>query len=489
MVNTTVDRLPYGSLQAPEATGRVHKAPLPEGVRRRDLMRDIALIAWPNFMEILLTQLTSMVDQMMVGRLPGQEGIMALASVGLAAQPKLLLMTAIMAMNVGTTAMVARSRGQQNRVRSNQTFRQSLLLNIAIGVVLMIVGLLGSRWLIGVVGGRKMAEQTFLDGVTYLNIQLYGWIPLCIGITVTSALRGIGDTKTPLIYNTIANVVNVFLNYVMIYGNFGCPALGVRGAAWATIIGQTVAALIACGVILGKRHYLYVSFQEKFQYDAAMMKNVITIGFPAMMEQLIIRIGVIVFVSVVAGLGDTLFAAHQILMSIQILTFMIGQAFGNSTTALIGQSLGKCRFDIAQYYITEARYLGWAVALVLAACVITFNRQIIGLYNTNPDVIAAGAPILILLAFTQPFQEDQYVLAGGLRGSGDTRFPAIVVFVTTMVVRAGLSLLFVNVFHWGLWGAWIAIATDQLMRTGLMLVRYLSGKWKAISRKLTAADV
>lgn len=225
-VRTALDDLPYGKLDSKRAYGRVRKARTPKGVSRGRLYRDVTMIAWPSFVELLLTQLTSMADQIMVGRIPGNAGVQSLSAVGLASMPKFLMMTTIMAMNVGTTAVVARARGQQNRNEANRAFQQAMMLNLLLSAVLMVVGLISSPWMIAFMGGSGIAQETLELSTRYLNIQFYGFIPLCLTSTVTAALRGVGDTRTPMVYNTVANVVNLFFNYVMIYGKFGCPALG-----------------------------------------------------------------------------------------------------------------------------------------------------------------------------------------------------------------------------------------------------------------------
>ena len=484
-VRTVLDGLPYGERLEPP--GKVKRYPLPKGVTAKALTRDVVMIAWPSFVELVLTQLTSMADQVMVGRLPGEEGIMALSAVGLASQPKFLLMTLITAMNVGATAVIARFRGQSNREKANQTFAHALILNFIMSLFFMLAGLVSAEWLISFMSAEGIQAQTLKYGVDYLKIQMYGFVPLCMGITITAALRGIGDTKTPMIYNTVANVVNLGFNYLMIYGKFGFPKLGVAGASWATIIGQTVAFFIAVAVVSGKKHYIYINFKEKFCFDRALMSRVINIGIPSMVEQLFIRAGIIIYVRLVAGLGDTLYATHQIVMNIQALTFMMGQAFGNASTTLLGQCLGKRRYDMATIYMREIRKLGIAVSLVMVLLLVLLNEEIIGLYNSNAEVISIGSAILILLAATQPFQADQFVVSGGLRGCGDTKYTAAVILVTTLGVRTLLCMLMVNVFDFGLWGAWIALVADQLLRTFLMAIRYHSGKWMALGAKFEGA--
>ena len=289
-VMTALDDLPYGRAGDPGETGRVEKAVTPEGISRKRIYRDVLLIALPSLVELVLTQLTSIADQMMVGNLPGNEGIVALTAVGLASQPKFLLMTMIQAMNVGATAVIARFRGIQKQDKCNDVFKHAMILNLIMSVLFMGLGLCSSEWLIRFMGGTGISEEAIKLGKQYLDIQLYGFIPLCMTITVTAALRGIGDTKTPMIYNTIANVVNLGFNYIMIYGHFGVPKMGVAGASWATNIGQTLAFFIAMWVSFSKKKYVYIDFKEKFKLNRGLMGDIINIGVPSMVEQLLMRL-------------------------------------------------------------------------------------------------------------------------------------------------------------------------------------------------------
>ncbi len=485
-IKTVLDTLDYGELDSPYATGKTVRIKKPENVTEKELYKDIVLIALPCLVEFVLTQLTSMADQVMVGHLPGQEGINALAAVGLATQPKFLLMTMIQALNVGATALIARFRGQQNREKANLVLKHAIIFNFIISIIFMSIGLFFCEDLIRFMGGSGISEETLRLGIKYLNIQLYGFIPLTLGITATAALRGIGDTRTPMVYNTVANIVNLFFNYIMIYGHFGVSKMGVTGASWATVIGQCVAFVIAMSVIVSKKHYVYVNFKEPFVFDREIMSGVIGIGIPSMVEQVFMRTGLIIYTKQVTGLGDTIYATHQVCMNIQAMTFLVGQAFASAATTLMGQSIGKRRYDMASIYMRRARNLGIGAACVLILIMISFNEQIIGIFKDSEEIIRLGAPILILLAASQPFQTDQFIVSGGLRGAGDTRFAAIVTASTVLGVRSVLCMILINVFNFGLWGAWIALVADQCLRTAIMSMRYRSGRWKAISKKHTA---
>ena len=477
VVKTTLDTLEFGEIDA-EKEGKYKKYPLPEGVHKEMMRADVLTIAMPSLVELVLTSLTSMVDQIMVGRLPGQLGVQALSAVGLCMNPKMILMTALMAINTGTTAVIARFRGMGNQEKANQTFRQSLLFNFMLSFVMMTLGVIFSRQLIGLIAGNGISRETVDYAVVYFKIQMYGFIPLMLTNAVTSTLRAIGDSKMPLFYNTVANVVNVFFNYCLIYGKFGMPFMGVAGASLATVIGQLVAFVIAFTIMLKKGRYVYLDFKEKFEFSKTIMSNVIGIGLPAMLEQICLRIGIIIYSRIVASLGDVAYATHQICMNIQSMTFMTGMAFANSATTLMGQSLGKRRLDMADNYTRMTRSMSFALSCVIGVGLALFGGKIVEIYNSTPEIIEIGGRLLLTVAFVQPFQSSQFVTAGALRGAGDTKFTATVIFVSTLIVRSAIGYLFVIVFNWGLIGAWFAIVVDQLLKTSMIFYRYQQGKWR-----------
>lgn len=199
-----------------------------------------------------------------------------------------------------------------------------------------------------------------------------------------------------------------------------------------------------------------------------------------MVEQLVMRAGVIIFSRTVASLGTVAFATHQISMNIMAMSFMSGQAFAVSATSLMGQSLGKKRPDMAQAYSRRTRRLGMIIAMGLGLIFFFFGESIMTLYSDEASVIAQGAQILKLVALIQPFESSQFIIAGALRGAGDTRATAIITFITILLLRPGLAIFSIQVLEWGLIGAWIAIAADQLVRSLLVLLRFNSGKWKII---------
>lgn len=481
-LRTTLDRLPYGE-DIISSDLKVNNK-LPDGVKSKELYQDIIRIAWPSFIELLLTQLASMVDLMMVGSMGGKAnpeiGTQALAAVGLTTQPKFLLMTAFIAMNTGVTALIARNKGNNDNKQANLVVRQGLLFTFCATILLSILGFLFARPMVIFMGSTE--EIVTKWATQYLQIQMTGFLSFALTSTITASLRAVGDSKTCMVYNLIANVVNVIFNWLLIYGNLGFPKLGVAGASLATVIGQIVAFIIAFAVILKGNSFLKLEFKLGFKPNKIILGNMLNIGFPAMIEQLLMRAGMIIFAKTVASLGTTAYATHQVCMNIQALSFMTGQAFAVSATTLMGQSLGKRRTDIAQAYCSRTRKVGLVFSLFLALTFILLGKQIVGLYNSDAEIIEIGGRIMLFVAFLQPFQSSQFIIAGGLRGAGDTRATAIVTFITVLLVRPIVAITLVH-FGLGLYGAWLALATDQIIRSGLVLYRYNSGKWKLIKLK------
>lgn len=483
-LRTVLDRLPEGDPQLSAGDLKVSKH-LPEGVASRELYSDIIRIAWPSFVELILTQLASMVDLMMVGSIGGEAnptlGAQALTAVGLTTQPKFLLMTAFMAMNTGVTALVARYKGIGDREKANLVVRQGLMFTFFTTLVLSVLGIMFARPMVIFMGSAE--EHVTVWATQYLQIQMAGFMTMALTSTITAALRGVGDSRSSMIYNLIANIVNVFFNWLLIYGNLGFPEMDVAGASLATVIGQVVAFVISLYIILKGNGFLKLELRLGFKPDRTTLTDMLGIGIPAMIEQLLMRAGMIIFSKTVASLGTTAYATHQVCMNIQALSFMTGQAFAVSATTLMGQSLGKRRPDMAQAYCSRTRRIGMMCAVVLAVIFVFFGGELVAMYNKDPEIIRVGAQILMIVAVLQPLQTSQFIIAGGLRGAGDTRATAVITFITVLLVRPAIAYILINGTNIGLYGAWIAMACDQLLRSTLVLMRYQSGKWKNIRLK------
>ena len=484
---TVLDGLPYGD---EDDEGQVYNTKtMPEGVTSKALYKDILVLCVPSLIELTLMQLASMVDQMMVGQL----GSWATAAVGLTTTPKFLLSTVFMSMNVGTMAMVGRYRGQNNSEKANQILRQAFLLNGLAAIIMAIVGVFASEGLVRFMANGGQSEEVIKAGTDYLVVQCIGMFTVSLCSAIGNSQRGSGDSKTGMYYNGIANILNVGFNWVLIYGHLGFPRLEVLGASIATVLGQFIALIIALFTIRRRNKFIRLEFPKgSFRFEKEPLMNIIKIGIPAAIEQLFMRVGMIIFNRTVSGLGQIELATHSICMNIQALTFMNGQGFATATTALVSQSLGKRRRDMAKLYSKKGQTLATWCAVILAVFIFVAHRFLLGLYSHEEAVIELGSMLLTMVAFIQPVQSTQFVLAGSMRGAGDTKYSAMVTLMTATILRTVLALIFVNVFHWGLMGAWYAMMADQAVRTILIVARYRSNKWmysfKAVESRRAEAE-
>ena len=319
-ITTALDNLPFGTDEQIENMPQRYSKELPAEVNSRMLYGDILKIAWPSAIERTLAAVVTMVAMMMVGNL----GPWAIAAVGFASMPRMLLVTAIMAIHVGTTTMIARSRGANNREQANSYFKQAMLLGIVSSIIVGVAGFATSELLIRLMGATEGLPLE--GGVTFLRIQSAGFIVIGIPITITAALRGVGNTRTPMIYNTVAAGVNILFNFLLIEGRFGFPALGIAGASLAMLAGQAVATVIAIGFVLCKNNFIYLDFKKLFKIDLEQQRKILRIGMPTLGEQFILRLGMILVTRVIATLGTNDFTAHQITMNLMNLTIIAGES-------------------------------------------------------------------------------------------------------------------------------------------------------------------
>ena len=475
----TLDKLEWGSeatLEAEYRKSRKERKVLPDTITSRELYRDITQIAWPSLCELFLTSLVSMVDTMMVGGL----GPDAISAVSLASQPRFLFMNLIMALNTGATAVISRARGMQDQERANAILRQNMVFITIIAIFSTVVGYTLSEPLIRFMANGGLDDNVVKEGVTYLRIQFCFFPVLAWTAGITACMKGTGEAKPSLIYNTAANVVNICFNWLLINGKLGFPKLGVAGASLATGIGQVVALIIALYCVFSGRYYCKLVLKHFLHFDGDIIRGIVKVGVPSLIEQFIMRFGVIMYTRTVASLGNLEFATHNICMNIQSMSFMIGQGFAVSSTALVGQSLGKKRPDMAEHYSRRCRNMGLAASLVIALFFVIFRRFLVSLYNTEPEILRMGSYVMLMVALLQPFQANQFILAGSLRGAGDTRFTAMVMLITIVGIRTTVAWVMVDYLKLALTGAWIAVCADQICRSLIIMVRYNQGKWKKI---------
>ncbi len=429
-------------------------------------------IALPALAEMIFVSLIGMVDTVMVSGL----GTWAIAAVGITSQPRMIFLALFFALNVGVTAIVSRRRGENDREGANVCFSQSLLLTALLTIVMTIVAVTLATPMMQLAGAKPDTLEASADYFRILGAAL----PIsALAMGINAAQRGIGNTKISLKTNLAANIVNVIFNYLLIEGRFGFPRLEVEGAAIATVIGNIVGLTIAISSLFKKDSYLSVKLL-KFRPDFQMIKLLGKIGGNSVFEQICMRIGFFAYARIVADLGTADLAVHMIAMQMMNLTFTIGDGLSIASTTLVGQNLGKRRPDLSTMYGKIGQRLALSASLVMVAVILIARTPFAAAFSDDPTIIAKASSILIIMALLQPLQTSQVVMAGSLRGAGDTRFVAMTMLLTVAFCRPLFSLLFIHPLQLGLHGAWFAIIVDQALRLGLLYRRFSGGRWASI---------
>ncbi len=436
----------------------------------KTIIRDVLHVAWPSVLESFFVGLAGMVDTIMVGAL----GSYAIAAVGLTTQPKFLGLALFLSMNVAVSAIVARRKGENDRESANRVVRMVLLITVLLTAVISAAFVAFASPIVAMVGSQPDTHEYAVD---YLRIIMGGQIFSTVSLVLNAAQRGAGNTRIAMITNLISNIVNVLFNYLLIGGNFGFPALGVRGAALATVIGTICACVLSICSVLHRNGFVYLGAVKGWLADKLSVRSLLSVGSSAFVEQVCLRVGFLLFSMTVAHLGTTELAAHQIGMNMMHMSFTFGDGLSVASVTLIGQSLGRKRPDMAKIYGSVAQKIGLICAFVVAVFYFFFGKSLFLLFSNEQVILDYGATIMRVLSVMLFFQILQVVQFGCLRGAGDTRFTAMVSLISVTCIRPGISWLLCYPLGLGLVGAWLGTFCDQCVRFLMSFVRFRKGQW------------
>lgn len=436
----------------------------------------------PVFLELLISSLFGMVDMMMVGN-SGAPSVTtpSIAATGITNQVILIGIAMAQAMGTGGTAMISRYCGAKEEWKVPDVVKHLLVLIVLILLIPYVtLNQAIPEKIMAFIGAET---ETINIGLDYFRIMIVGFIFQAMNLGIFASMRGTGDTRTPMVINVGVNLINVFGNYILIFGKLGFPALGVTGAGISTSISHLVAFIISISILLSKKHVAKLDLTKRFKFKKPIVENLMRIGGPAALEQVGFRFGVVMFIKIVSGLGTVAYATHQVASNIVSLSFAPGQSFGIAASTLVGRSLGEGRVDRAEKFIKETNRLALIASAFFAFVFFFFGSKIVGLYTEDVAVIALSGGVMRIIAFIQPFQASAFAISGGLRGAGDTVSTLIVTIIGVFVIRLSVAYILINIVGLGIAGAWLAMLSDQIVRWIGIGIRYRTGKWKHIKLK------
>ncbi|HOA15931.1 MAG TPA: MATE family efflux transporter [Bacillota bacterium] len=428
-------------------------------------------LALPAIADNVLATVTQMADMIMVGKL----GAGAVASVGLSNQPLFLIQGLFMGIGIGVTAVVARMYGAGRRREANHVSQQMLIFSFLLSALLCGFWYIFVPQIVSFMG----AQPDVLGlGVTYMRTIVPGLFILTVNMIMSSALRGAGDTRSPMVANIAINVLNIIGNYALIFGNFGFPAMGVKGAALATTLSRTTGTLILFYIMTQGRGVLELTAADGFRLEGVTLKRVLKVGLPTAAERVSLSLGITFYTRIVASLGTITYAAHQIAINAEQISFMPGFGFATAATALVGQALGAGSRKMAERAGWTAWKMGAILSGLLGLILLFWPEALMRLYVEDPEIIRLGSMCLRIMALAQIPMSTGLTIVGALRGAGDTRAVLYLTMFSVWIVRFVGSIIAVKTLGLGLFGAWIVMALDWYTRAAVFILRWKAGHWK-----------
>jgi putative MATE family efflux protein len=448
-----------------------------ESINTKPMIKTTLGMAWPSVMESFFLSLVGLVDSLMVSRL----GPYAVAAVGLTVQPRFIGLAVFFAVNMAVSALVAWRKGENARREGNQIFLTALCFTVIAGIIVSILSVYFAGSLLRLVGS---AADTHDPAVTYLRIVMGGMIFQVISMVINAAQRGSGFTQISMRTSLTSSICNIIFNYLLIGGNFGFPALGVRGAAIATVLSSMVACGMSIQSLFRKDSFIQVKFlwNEKIRPALDAVKHIVKFAHVTLFEQILMRFGFLMVALLVASLGTEAFAIQQVAMNVMGISFAFGDGMQVAAVSLIGQSLGRGQPEMARRYGTICQRIGNIISIILAILYLIGGRWFFSLFFNEPQMIDLGGRIMNLMTIIVLMQIAQVIYMGCLRGAGDVKVTAMISLVGIAVARPLFSYIFAYSLGIGIIGVWLGCICDQALRVGLSFWRFKLGKW--MKRKL-----
>ncbi len=447
----------------------------PAGTTAPSERSSIFSLAWPVMISNLLQTLTTTVDLIMVGSL-GAEAPAAVAAVGLGANFVYLFFAVMISVSAGTIALVARAMGAKDQPLADHVLKQSFVLGAILSVPLTIAGVVFAEPVLVAFGATP---DVVGPGAAYIRIISFVVFFQFVNFLGSAALRGAGDTVTPLWIGVLVNVVNFAVNVNTIYGNAFLPRMGVVGAAIGTSISYVVGAAVLVALFLRGNHRLRLKWGGP-RVNLETVRRIFRIGWPAALEQIMLQVAFLVWVGMVVVYGTDVLAAHQIGLRIQSFAFMPGFGFAIAATALVGQNLGGQSPEKAERSGWEAARLSVIVMTATAVAIFLLAEYIARLFIADPSVVAWSVTFIRIHAVSIPAVGVFFAIDGALRGAGDTRFPLMTSLSGIYVVRLPLAFLLGFVLGFGIVGVWIPLVIEYWYRAALIAHHFRRGRWKAL---------
>lgn len=428
-------------------------------------------IALPVTLQSLLQSSFSMIDQIMIGQL----GSDSIAGIGLGGKFASIYSVVLGAIAVAAGIVIAQYIGQKNDKELAKSFHVNLLVSAAIAVLFMAVCNLFPQAIMDL---YTKDDATGALAVSYLRIYSLSFLPMALTTMMAVLLRCVEAAVVPLVASFLSVILNTGLNYLLIFGKLGCPALGVRGAAIASVIAQCAACILTFCIFIWKLHKKGIDLSFTIGLSQARRKQYIGILAPVLICEFGWSLGENVYAAIYGNIGTDPCAAMTMTGPVQGL--MIGALSGISQAAgiMIGKSLGKADYEKAYGDSKKLIKCGLAGSLILSVLLVLFGRYYTAIYNVEPQVQTVAYQILIAFAVISPVKVQNMILGGGIiRSGGMTKYVMWIDLIGTWLFGVPLGLLAAFVWKLDIPYVYFVLSLEEVVRLLISVVIFRRRSW------------
>jgi MATE family multidrug resistance protein len=442
----------------------------------KPLTRTVLKISAPAIAGLSAQMVVSVVETAMVGRLENTSVV--LAAMGLGMLATWAITSVFSSLSTGTHVLVARRTGETDFHGAGSVLNNSLLLALVLG---FLFGAPGYFFSYNVINFFSSDPAVALAGTGYMQWRFVGLLFFLFVVSYRGFFNGIGDTHVFMYSAIIINVTNIALNYVLIFGAFGVPAMGLTGAGASNAIANAVGCLYFLGVTFLRRYRTTYRYFSRFRISPDLLRQIVRISAPVSFQNILILLGFLVFVSITGVIGTTQQAASQVVITALFMSFLPCFGFGVGAQTLVGQSLGKGKRQLARRFGLEAGRLATYFTIFLGALFILVPDLVIIMITTNREVTEIARPILRIAGAAQIFYALGIVLAHALQAAGATVYVMVIEVLTHWVIFLPLCWLLGVRLGFGLPGAWFALPIYIISYSLLIYRKYRSDSWLTIT--------
>lgn len=417
----------------------------------KEIRKRILSMILPITIESILQMTTGLVSMAMIGRIDA----IAIGALGISTRITQIIWALFKGVTTGASVFVAQAYGANNIKKLKNVVQQTLLSTVLLVLVLQQIVFWKAPTLLSIFDPKP---ELMSNAIVFLKIVSWGLPFMAISLVVTGVLQGMGNAKVPMKIAFIMNMANVVFGFVFIFGNFGFPALGLRGAAIATVVAQTISALLGLIVLFNKNGVLGSMYNRSFfELDFNQILAVYKIGMPTALESIFWQLSAIILTKVILSFGEIAFAAYQLGLQAESISFMPAAGFGIAATAFIGQAIGSKNKDLGKIYLRELIIGTILITIFCASILIFLPGGVMRLLTDDYEVIKLGSIYLTIMGLVQIPQNISGVLNGALRGAGFTRVPMIVAGAGLWGVRIPFALILTYYFKLDVKAIWVVM--------------------------------